>query len=239
MNAPQLKNHDYNALDEIETHYDAFKFLRRLCGQFGFSRFLISPLPELDETLSQLTILTNWDPELLQIYDEKFFAQRGGIWPKFQSSSVPVSVSLTEESTQRLFLDSPEVGVLKSFGMGSATWIPLRTNSRRPIIVCLGSANVTALTGQEMAELLLPIVQLGERLEQIKGSTERPAVVLSDRETECLRWTAHGKTSLEIAAILELSEHTVNHYLAGAGRKLNAVSRPHAVANALRHGLIN
>lgn len=58
------------------------------------------------------------------------------------------------------------------------------------------------------------------------------------REQSCLAWTAEGKTSEEIGIILDLSPHTVNHYLGSAARKLGATNRMHAVAKALRLGLI-
>lgn len=61
---------------------------------------------------------------------------------------------------------------------------------------------------------------------------------ISTREQSCLAWTAEGKTSEEIGIILELSPHTVNHYLGSAARKLGATNRMHAVAKALRLGLI-
>ena len=73
----------------------------------------------------------------------------------------------------------------------------------------------------------------------IGGDAEpEPSHQLSIRERECLTWTAEGKTSEEIAIILELSVHTVNHYLTSAARKLNAVNRLHAVARAMRLGLL-
>lgn len=61
---------------------------------------------------------------------------------------------------------------------------------------------------------------------------------LTARELDCLRWTAEGKTSSEISAIIKLSEHTVNHYLISAGKKLNAVNRVQAVAKSLRLRII-
>lgn len=69
-------------------------------------------------------------------------------------------------------------------------------------------------------------------------ASAEPHHALSARERECLSWTAEGKTSEEIAIILELSVHTVNHYLTSAARKLNAVNRLHAVARAIRIGLL-
>lgn len=61
---------------------------------------------------------------------------------------------------------------------------------------------------------------------------------LSKREQEVLAWTSQGKTSFEIAGILELSEHTINNYMANLINKLGATNRNHAVAIAIHLGLI-
>ncbi len=62
---------------------------------------------------------------------------------------------------------------------------------------------------------------------------------VSKREIECLRLTANGMTSEDIASSLGLSVHTANQYLTNSTHKLNAVNRIHAVAKALRSGLID
>jgi len=61
---------------------------------------------------------------------------------------------------------------------------------------------------------------------------------MTRRELECLKLTANGYTSEEIARLLRLSVHTTNQYLTQSAQKLNAVSRTQAVAKALRLGLI-
>lgn len=61
---------------------------------------------------------------------------------------------------------------------------------------------------------------------------------MSKRELQCLKLTANGLTSEAIAARLGLSVHTANQYLTNSTQKLNAVNRIHAVAKALRLGLI-
>ncbi len=61
---------------------------------------------------------------------------------------------------------------------------------------------------------------------------------LTERESECLRWAADGKTSGEIAQLLGLSESTVNFHLNNTMRKLNVVSRQQALAKAILQGLI-
>ncbi|PZN51118.1 MAG: helix-turn-helix transcriptional regulator, partial [Proteobacteria bacterium] len=62
---------------------------------------------------------------------------------------------------------------------------------------------------------------------------------MSKRELECLKLTANGHTSEEIARLLKLSVHTANQYLTQSAQKLNAVNRTQAVAKALRLGLID
>lgn len=64
------------------------------------------------------------------------------------------------------------------------------------------------------------------------------AAAISKRELECLKLTANGYTSEEIARLLKLSVHTANQYLTQSAQKLNAVNRMQAVAKALRLGLI-
>ena len=61
---------------------------------------------------------------------------------------------------------------------------------------------------------------------------------LSGRELQCLNWVATGKTSWETAAILGLSERTVNFHIKNACRKLNVYGRQAGVTQSLRLGLL-
>lgn len=63
-------------------------------------------------------------------------------------------------------------------------------------------------------------------------------VALNERELECLTWSARGKTSPEIASILNLSKRTVNFHIENACRKLNVSTRTEAVAKAASGRLI-
>lgn len=63
--------------------------------------------------------------------------------------------------------------------------------------------------------------------------------VLTERELECLYWSARGKSNPEIATILKLSRHTVNTHIENAKRKLGVATRVQAVAIAHRLGLLS
>jgi DNA-binding response OmpR family regulator len=63
-------------------------------------------------------------------------------------------------------------------------------------------------------------------------------VDLTDREIETLTWAARGKTSSEIAQILDLTKRTVDFHVDNARIKLNAATRMHAAVKAAAGGLI-
>jgi DNA-binding NarL/FixJ family response regulator len=62
--------------------------------------------------------------------------------------------------------------------------------------------------------------------------------ILSAREQEVLRLVARGLTSKAIAKQLVLSPKTVDHHLSSILNKLGVENRAHAVATAVRDGLL-
>ncbi len=91
----------------------------------------------------------------------------------------------------------------------------------------------------------LPPDLLGRLLGQV-SRMQRPVLApsglshtgLSDRETQVLRLVADGKDTQEIAHELSYSERTVKNVLHDVTSRLQLKNRSHAVAYALREGLI-
>jgi len=61
---------------------------------------------------------------------------------------------------------------------------------------------------------------------------------LTTREIEVLRLLADGYDTAEIAEKMCYSERSVKHIIQGVTQRLNLRNRPHAVAYALRAGMI-
>jgi DNA-binding CsgD family transcriptional regulator len=61
---------------------------------------------------------------------------------------------------------------------------------------------------------------------------------LTDRETEIMTLVASGRTDAEVAACLGVSPKTANFHMENVKRKLGSTTRIHAVALALRDGLV-
>lgn len=62
---------------------------------------------------------------------------------------------------------------------------------------------------------------------------------LTSRELEVLKWIEQGKSTWDVSMILNRSERVVKWHVKNVMRKLSALNRTHAVAIALRHGLID
>jgi DNA-binding NarL/FixJ family response regulator len=86
----------------------------------------------------------------------------------------------------------------------------------------------------------LPRALLDRLIDQVslKRHVPTPRRRLSDRETQVLRLVADGKDTQEIARELSYSERTVKNVLHDVTSRLQLKNRSHAVAYALREGLI-
>lgn len=62
---------------------------------------------------------------------------------------------------------------------------------------------------------------------------------LTGRQRDCLKWVAQGKSSTDIASILEISRNTVDEHLANACDRLGVRTRLQAALIASRLGLID
>lgn len=85
-------------------------------------------------------------------------------------------------------------------------------------------------------ELLVEIVR--NRLTQ---HTERTPIdfALTDREIEALTWVAKGKSSTDIAVLMNVSERTVNFHIGNVIRKLGVATRVQAAIRCALLGLID
>lgn len=106
--------------------------------------------------------------------------------------------------------------------------------ARRGAVVFSRFADRFAPEERELLQLVAPALHAAASA--LPGA--RTASPLTTRERECLGWASLGKTAAEIGDELHISESTAVAHLNAAVRKLDAVSRCHAVAEALRRGIL-
>ncbi len=107
-----------------------------------------------------------------------------------------------------------------------------------------GSCSFIVGPEREIPEEMLPSAEIvgAEALNsarRIFGNFDpKPKPVLSDRQRECVLWSARGKTAAEIAIILSISEDTVIQHLKLARERYDVHCRQALVLCALFDGLI-
>lgn len=127
-----------------------------------------------------------------------------------------------------------------AFGLKDGVSTPIQSNGLFAVLSFASSEKIKTEIKRQIAS---PMFALGDVIfRRFLSSSDSPSKdikeELTEREIECLRWAADGKTAWEISAILCISERTVVFHLTNASKKLDASSRQHAVSKAILKGLI-
>ncbi|MCD1265216.1 LuxR family transcriptional regulator [Shinella sumterensis] len=246
MTADEKSSEEYQVNDDaaeiagLATQFDIVRYMRRRCEQYGLKYFIVFNLPGFEaEKLSAYSIVSNWPQEVLAKYDAMRMVRHSVGIRKLRLTTVPFSYDmrdwLGEAGADPEFGDLLEI--MTDHGMLVGHFFPVHDALGNRGAVVWGGDDF-ALKREDRLMLQMISVHLFNRLAEIGSAWKTGQIVLTEREVQCLSWTAAGKTSLEIAEILGLSEHTVNHYLNQVTRKLEAVNRTQAVVKAIRRGLI-
>ncbi|MBB5571621.1 autoinducer binding domain-containing protein [Rhizobium sp. BR 318] len=233
------RGEDY--IDEItglKTQFDVFRFMKRLTEAYRCRAFMVLNLPPVTSfELQSNSVINNWPAELLATYDQEGLMTSSPVLRRLRGSTLPF-VHETTANTNRDDARAQLIAALfERFRMTRCLYLPTHDASGlRGAISLAGDREL--FTAEEIKDLCYVAIYVFDRLAEIRNMDIRVTDALTDREIDCLNWTAAGKTSAEIAEILTLSEHTVNHYLNRATKKLDTVNRTQAVAKALRVGLI-
>lgn len=223
----------------LKTQFDIFRFMKRVTEAYRGRAFMVLNLPPITSfDLQGNTIITSWPAELLSIYDQEGLMVNSPVLRRLRTSTLPFFHDTSRANWPRDDGKTNLVATLfERFKMMRCGYFPTHEPSgARGAVSFAGDRE--PFTAVEMRELSYISIHVFDRLAEIRNLDTRMTDTLTDREIDCLNWTAAGKTSAEIAEILDLSEHTVNHYLNRATKKLDTVNRTQAVAKALRIGLI-
>ncbi|TCR91293.1 autoinducer binding domain-containing protein [Rhizobium sp. BK376] len=223
----------------LKTQFDVFRFMKRLTEAFRSRAFMIINLPAITSfDLQSNSVITSWPAELLAIYDQEGLMVNSPVLRRLRNSTLPFFHDTVGSSAAR---DDGKTNLIvtlfERFRMPRCAYFPTHDASGMRGAISL-AGDREPFSPEEMKDLSYISIHVFDRLAEIRNMDTRISDTLNDREIDCLNWTAAGKTSAEIADILGLSEHTVNHYLNRATKKLDTVNRTQAVAKALRIGLI-
>lgn len=236
-NAPQDIR---SKLERCSTQFDVFRLLRETTELHGFNYFFIAQIPDMESpAFTDMMIITSAPADLVQQYGESGLIENSPLDEALSGIGGPREHRLDQPTeTYRPDQLAGLALFVQEYGFNCWFITPVYHSDHGPAAVCfLGKR--PPVSQSEAAELCLVSHLAHHRLRLVSAKPTKADSPLTERERECLVWTSAGKTSVEIARILSLSEHTVNHYLNNAARKLDAVNRTQAVAFAIRQGFIN
>jgi DNA-binding NarL/FixJ family response regulator len=146
-----------------------------------------------------------------------------------QRGSVPRTVLVARVIDDQALVAAAEAGVA---GM-------LRRAEATPDVLVRTIVRVAAGEGEVPADLLGRLLgQVGRLQRQVLAPRGLAFTGLTDRESQVLRLVADGHDTAEIATTLCYSQRTVKNILHDLTTRLQLKNRSHAVAYAVREGLI-
>ncbi len=225
-------------IGRLKTQFDVFRFMKGLTEAYRCRAFMIVNLPPITSfDLQSNSVINNWPAELLSIYDQEGLLPTSPVLQRMRRTTLPFVYDVAATPNREESKSQLVIALFERFRMTRFVYLPTHDVSGIRGAVSL-AGDREPFTPEEIKDLYYIAIHVFDRLAEIRSMDVRVVDALTDREIDCLNWTAAGKTSAEIAEILTLSEHTVNHYLNRATKKLDTVNRTQAVAKALRVGLI-
>lgn len=231
----------YGRAVSIHDKYTAYSVLMDVARSYGFRNFSLLVFPAgTPERYDQTIYITNNPTEFIERYDRDNHLPNNLTISRLRDSTIPVTWDIRSFRIDgRRAERQRTIELLAEFGMQMGANFALNdSRGNRGGLILTGDREIPDVG--ELAGLNFLANVIFDRLNiRSEIAEETLSFHLSERELQVLAWASAGKTSWEIATILELSEHTVNQYFATCIQKLNATNRLHAVAKAIRLKLID
>lgn len=233
--------HDYAGLMGTRSESEWCEALFAHSREMGFERTMFAVVPRLGLPLDDAFLRTTYTGSWRTLYDERNMIRIDPTVSHCLSKSSPLlwSPQLFASAAQRQMYEEA-----RSFGLRTGLTLPIHGPNGEVGMVCFvtdrsPSRGTIGDLARELPRLTLLRDVAFESCQPYLASHARTKLPrLTPRECECLRWTAIGKSSWDIAQLLRCSEAVVNFHLANVRRKLCVSSRRAAAVKAVCLGLI-
>lgn len=224
-----------DSFDALEGAIDSF------CQGLGIQFFSYLRLKGRADIAAPL--LTNYDREWRSRYAERSYQHYDPVAVTSQNARLPFFWNHGRFLTPFVKLQKRVFHEARAFQISAGYSIPVAGPHGDVAVFSLADPDERHLVDvvrSEGAALVMTALQAHDAAMCLTEQHPHPSdgPTLSDRELECLKWTADGKTSLEISELMALSPATVNYHLNKAVLKLNAANRHHAAIIAIRKNLM-
>ena len=233
---------DLLAMDRTPGEHGLTDFVARMSERLGLLNIVYHCQTFPGRTMHDPFLLLTYDADWVSHYRRSNYVTIDPVFNGAAHSLLPIdwgAVPRVDRRVIKLFNESQDAGV----GRQGLT-VPVRGPENGLWAVFSVTADDNAREWDlRKRELTSQVVLLAHFIHQRAYELHRNGEhidlnALTRRECEALSWTAEGKTVADIAVLMKISSETVKAHLDSARYKLGALNRVHAVAKAIRHGLI-
>ena len=213
----------------------------QLGSGYGFEQTLIAVVPDRQTTLDKAFLRSNYSSQWRRVYDT---TQLVNIDPTVTHSVMRSTPLVWEPAIFSSKKQKEMYEEASGYGLRSGITLPFHGANGELGILCFVNNVKPSKDFQRDVLHNMPALSMMRdfafeaSLRFAKPGNHEPPPTLTQRELECLKWSATGKSSWEIAKILGCSEATINFHFGNIRRKFNATSRRQAVVKAIHCGLL-
>jgi LuxR family quorum-sensing system transcriptional regulator CciR len=226
------------------TSEEVFELFRRAVAEFGFDRIALAAVtlsareaPVADRASLMLNFPDTW----IKRYFEMRYQNVDPVLSETQTRARPFTWRDILESQPLLPKQKQMFREAEEDGLRQGLSIPMHGPMGQCYVISLAtgdSAMDDVATQGKLQILATQFFLAHSALIQSASEASAAPLVLTERERECLTWTARGKSAWAISMILGVSENTVHFHIKNIMKKLGSVNRIQAVVTAVRSGLI-
>lgn len=217
--------------------------LMRLAQQLGYQHSLFGIVANRSVPLESAFLVSNYPDQWRSHYDQQRLHAVDPTVSHCLSSALPMvwESSTFDQAGRNEFYEQAS-----SFGLRSGITLPIHgLQGEFGVMSFVAPDKQHAATGNQAAALAALTLLRDYAVESSRGFANTAqgksshCVKLTDKELECLKWVAAGKSSWEVSRILGRSEATINFHMANIMRKFDVQTRQQAVVKAIKQGLVN
>jgi DNA-binding CsgD family transcriptional regulator len=232
----------FEGCDDLEIQAKGDEFLTTACRLYGVENMAYLGVNLPVRNVRNYYVHNTYARDWAMRYESENYVSIDPIVRRGLNSLLPLDWSRFEVTTPR---ERNFFGEAHEYGVGDqGISFPVHGTLGETAVFSV-SASFKAKEWKEFRTLHLKDMRIIAEFfhQRVLNSLKNPAskgedLSLTQRELECLYWSAEGKTYEDIASILKITPRTVRFFLENARNKLGSLNTTHAVVTAMSRGLI-
>jgi LuxR family transcriptional regulator, quorum-sensing system regulator SolR len=231
----------FEAMERAQTADELQTQMARFAREMGFEHFAYALTVKVPSLKTQQYYINGFPDGWAEKYLASGYFKVDPIIGHAESSSLPAIWTDDAFHDDKSHEFWEEAG---NFGLAEGLSFAVKEQAGVTGIFSLARDKALDLKGQDLAALVGRAQMFASLLHHAVARIDLPKLLpqniapLTERERECLKWSADGKTAWEIGKILSIAERTVVFHLNNVVQKLGAANKTQAIVRAVALRLV-